>query len=81
MEPVSRHSRIAETAGVDPMIFPLLVRYPEVRAGGIDHALRVTAARTQRAYVHPATHFASSSSDPSADNAPGSSTSASPTDR
>jgi hypothetical protein len=53
----------ADAAGLP--IFPLLVRYPEVRAGGIDHALRVTAARTQRAYIHPATHFASSSSDPS----------------
>src|ERR1700730_5691182 len=53
----------ADAAG--PPIFPLLVRYPEVRAGRIDHALRVTVARTQRAYVHPATHFASSSSDSS----------------
>jgi hypothetical protein len=53
----------ADAAGLP--IFPLLVRYPEVQAGQIDHALRVTAARTQRAYIHPATHFASSSSDPS----------------
>ena len=53
----------ADAAGLP--IFPLLVRYPEVRAGQIDHALRVTVARTQRGYIHPATHFASSSSDPS----------------
>jgi hypothetical protein len=53
----------ADAAGLP--IFPLLVRYPEVRAGQIDHALRVTVTRTQRGYIHPATHFASSDSDPS----------------
>jgi hypothetical protein len=53
----------ADAAGLP--IFPLLVRYPEVRAGRIDHALRVTVERTQRGYIHPATHFASGSSDPS----------------
>ncbi len=53
----------ADAAGLP--ILPLLVRYPEVHAGRIDHALRVTVARTQRGYIHPATHFASSSSDPS----------------
>jgi hypothetical protein len=52
----------ADAAGLP--ILPLLVRYPEVRAGRIDHALRVTVAHTQRGYIHPATHFASSSSDP-----------------
>jgi hypothetical protein len=51
----------ADAAGLP--ILPLLVRYPEVRAGRIDHALRVTVARTQRGYIRPATHFASSSSD------------------
>jgi hypothetical protein len=53
----------ADAAGLP--ILPLLVRYPEVRAGHIDHALRVTVARTQRGYVAPARHFASASSDPS----------------
>jgi len=53
----------ADAAGLP--IFPLLVRYPEVHAGQIDHALRVTVERTQRGYIHPATHFASESSDPS----------------
>jgi hypothetical protein len=53
----------ADAAGLP--IFPLLVRYPEVAAGRIDHALRVTVERTQRGYIHPATHFASESSDPS----------------
>jgi hypothetical protein len=52
----------ADAAGLP--IFPLLVRYPEVRSGRIDHALRVTVQRTQRGYIHPATHFALSSSDP-----------------
>jgi hypothetical protein len=52
----------ADAAGLP--IFPLLVRYPEVHAGQIDHALRVTVERTQRGYIHPATHFASLSSDP-----------------
>jgi len=31
----------------------------------IDHALRFTAARTRRAFVYPARHYASSSDDPS----------------
>ena len=53
----------ADAAGLP--IFPLLVRYPEVHAGQIDHALRVTVERTQRGYIHPATHLASSDSDPS----------------
>ena len=52
----------ADAAGLP--IFPLLARYSEVKAGEIDHALRVTVAQTQRGYIHPATHFASGSSDP-----------------
>jgi len=52
----------ADAAGLP--ILPLLVRYPEVHAGRIDHALRVTVPRTQRGYIHPATHLASSSEDP-----------------
>jgi hypothetical protein len=53
----------ADAAGLP--ILPLLARYPEVHAGRIEHALRVTVARTQRGYIHPATHLASSSTDPS----------------
>jgi hypothetical protein len=35
------------------------------RAGsGIDHALRLTAPQTRRAYVHPARLFASDATDP-----------------
>jgi hypothetical protein len=52
----------ADAAGLP--IFPLLARYPEVAAGKIDHALRVTVPETQNGYIHPATHFASSSSNP-----------------
>ncbi len=50
----------ADAAGLP--IMPLLVRYPEVSTGAIGHALRVTVPQTQRGYIHPATHFASSSS-------------------
>jgi hypothetical protein len=53
----------ADAAGLP--ILPGLARAGEVRAGAIRHALRVTAARTQRGYVAPARHFASSDSDPS----------------
>jgi hypothetical protein len=52
----------AEAAGLP--IFPGLVRYEEVAAGEIAHALRFTAAHTGRAYVWPARHFASQSDDP-----------------
>lgn len=40
-------------------IFPLTVRYDELKRGEIEHALRVTIRRSRRAYVYPATHFAS----------------------
>ena len=53
----------ADAAGLP--ILPGLARYDEVRRGGIDHALRFTVQRTRRAYVFPARHFASGSSDPS----------------
>ncbi|HEX5586996.1 MAG TPA: hypothetical protein VFZ17_06785 [Acidimicrobiia bacterium] len=52
----------ADAAGLP--IFAGLVRYDEVASGHIDHALRFTVAQTQRGYVDPATHFASSSTDP-----------------
>jgi hypothetical protein len=50
----------ADAAGLP--IFPGLVRYDEVVGlGHIDHALRFTVASTRMAYLHPATHWASSS--------------------
>jgi hypothetical protein len=52
----------ADAAGLP--ILPGLVRYDEVRAGAIRHAVRFTVAESQRAYVAPARHFASSDSDP-----------------
>jgi hypothetical protein len=48
----------ADAAGLP--IFPGLARYDEVSAGRVEHALRFTVSRTQRGYVLPATHFASS---------------------
>lgn len=52
----------ADAAGLP--ILPGLVRYDEVAAGEITHALRFTAPETQRAYVWPARHFASDLTDP-----------------
>ena len=52
----------ADAAGLQ--ILPGLARYDEVAAGSIDHALRFTVARTRRAYVYPARHYASSLTDP-----------------
>lgn len=54
----------ADAAGL-PML-PGLVRYDEVAQGVIPHALRFTVNRTQRAYVWPARHYASSVTDPNA---------------
>lgn len=51
----------ADAAGLP--ILPGLVRYDEVAAGEITHALRFTAPETQRAYVWPARHFASDLTD------------------
>jgi hypothetical protein len=52
----------ADAAGLP--ILPGLVRFDEVASGEIKHALRFTAPTTQRAYVWPARHFASSNLDP-----------------
>jgi len=49
----------ADAAGLP--IFPGLVRYGEVAAGAIHHAIRFTVEKTQRGYIFPATHYASSS--------------------
>src|SRR5438552_78525 len=45
----------ADAAGLP--ILAGLVRYDEVQAGAIDHALRFTVGTVQRAWVHPATHY------------------------
>jgi hypothetical protein len=49
----------ADAAGLP--ILPGLVRYDEVAAGAIQHALRFTTNRTRKAYIYPARHYASSS--------------------
>lgn len=45
-------------------VFPAVVRYDELKRGRIEHALRVTVRTTRRAYVPPATHFASRRTEP-----------------
>ncbi len=53
----------ADAAGLP--ILPGLARYDEVvEQGEILHALRFTVSQSQRAYIHPATHAASDSTDP-----------------
>ncbi|MFO7681105.1 MAG: hypothetical protein R6X34_13740 [Chloroflexota bacterium] len=47
----------ADAAGLP--ILPGLVRYDEVAAGEINHAIRFTAPQTRRAYLWPARHYAS----------------------
>lgn len=45
-------------------IFPAIIRYDEVERGLVRHAMRFTVRNTRRAYVYPATHFASRKTDP-----------------
>ena len=54
----------ADAAGLP--IFPGLVRYDEVAAGKINHALRFTLQKSRAAFIPPATHWAANSTDPSA---------------
>jgi hypothetical protein len=54
----------ADAAGLP--IYPGLVRYDEVAAGAIRHALRFTVSRTQRAFITPGRHYASTTTDPNA---------------
>lgn len=53
----------ADAAGLP--IYPGLVRYDEVAAGAIRHAIRFTAPQTRSAYVWPARHESSSITDAS----------------
>jgi hypothetical protein len=46
-------------------VLPGLLRYEDIVAGEVRHALRFTVPRTQRAYVWPARHYASRIEDPS----------------
>lgn len=54
----------ADAAGLP--IFPGLVRYDEVAAGTIQHAFRFTLPKTSAAFTPPASHWAATSSDPTA---------------
>ena len=53
----------ADAAGLP--ILPGLLRRDEVAAGAVDHAIRLTAARTDRSFLWPARHQAGAASDPS----------------
>lgn len=44
-------------------IFPAIIRFDEVERGMVEHAMRFTVKSTRRAYVYPATHYASSKKD------------------
>ncbi|HEY3238149.1 MAG TPA: hypothetical protein VGL92_01200 [Acidimicrobiia bacterium] len=52
----------ADAAGLP--ILPGLLRKDEVAAGLVDHAMRVTASRTDRSFVWPARHQAGAARDP-----------------
>ena len=54
----------ADAAGLP--IFPGLVRYDEVADGAINHAIRMTVPVTRQAFTPPASHWASSVTDPNA---------------
>lgn len=54
----------ADAAGLP--IFPGLVRYDEVADGAINHAIRGTVPVTRQAFTPPASHWASSVTDPNA---------------
>jgi hypothetical protein len=54
----------ADAAGLP--VFVGLVRYDEVAAGAINHAVRFTVPVTQEAFTPPASHWASSITDPNA---------------
>jgi hypothetical protein len=47
-------------------IFPGLVRYDEAQAGAIHHAIRLTVESTRDAWIHPASHCAGDTDNPSA---------------
>jgi len=52
----------ADAAGLS--MFAGLVRYDECQRGVVEHALRLVVARTRHSYLYPATHYASSDTNP-----------------
>jgi hypothetical protein len=64
----SNTRRPADWTSADAAGLPILaglIRYDEILAGEVTHAVRFTAGATRRAYVWPARHFASSNTDAS----------------
>ncbi|MBE7465025.1 MAG: hypothetical protein HS116_16230 [Planctomycetes bacterium] len=62
----SNKLRPAGWTSADAAGCPLLVgiaRYDELERGMVEHALRVTFAKTRKEYLYPATHFASQTDD------------------
>jgi hypothetical protein len=51
----------ADAAGLS--MFAGLVRYDECQRGMVEHAIRLVVKRTRRAYVYPATHYASTNTE------------------
>jgi hypothetical protein len=45
-------------------VLPAIPRYDECERGMVEHALRFTVQVTRKQYVYPATHYASSNTDP-----------------
>jgi hypothetical protein len=65
---LSNALRTASWTSADAAGLPILsglMRYDEIAAGEIRHAIRFTVPKTQKAYVWPARHYASSITDPS----------------
>jgi hypothetical protein len=52
----------ADAAGLP--IFPLLVRYDDVKGGAINHALRIAVPATRKGWIYPARHDSSNATDP-----------------
>ena len=55
-----RPERWTSTDAAGLPIFPAVARYDELERGLVRHAMRFTVRRSRRAYVYPATHYASS---------------------
>jgi hypothetical protein len=59
-----RPDRWTSTDAAGLPIFPSVIRFDEVEKGMVEHAMRFTIRNSRRAYVYPATHYASSKTDP-----------------
>ena len=59
-----RRERWTSTDAAGLPIFPAVVRFDELERGLVGHAMRFTVRNSRKAYVYPATHFASNKTDP-----------------